>query len=182
MQTLATSLDGVLILEPTVFRDERGFFLETWNRRAFEEVTGETSEFVQDNHSGSKLGVLRGLHYQVAPNPQGKLVRAAVGSVFDVSVDIRRASPTFGKWFGVELSAMNQKQVWIPTGFAHGFLTTSDWAEVHYKSTGYYSRSSERGIRWDDPDVGIEWPLDISPLLSEKDAGATGLRDAEVFE
>jgi dTDP-4-dehydrorhamnose 3,5-epimerase len=182
MQVHATSLDGVLVLEPTVFRDDRGFFVESWNRRAFEEATDVASDFVQDNHSGSKLGVLRGLHYQVAPNPQGKLVRAAVGSVFDVSVDIRRSSPTFGKWIGLELSATNQRLVWIPSGFAHGFLTTSDWAEVHYKSTGYYSPSSERGLRWDDPDVGIEWPLDGAPLLSEKDAGATGLREAEVFE
>jgi dTDP-4-dehydrorhamnose 3,5-epimerase len=182
MQSLTTSLDGLFILEPTVFRDERGFFVETWNRRAFEACTGVRSEFVQDNHSGSKHGVLRGLHYQLPPDPQGKLVRAAVGSVFDVVVDIRRSSPTYGGWFGVDLSATNQRQLWIPPGFAHGFITTSDWAEVHYKTTGYFSRSSERAIRWDDPDVGIEWPLDSAPILSEKDAGALALRDAETFQ
>jgi len=181
MQALATSLEGVFILEPAVFHDERGFFLESWNRRAFVESTGVDADFVQDNHSGSKLGVLRGLHYQLPPNPQGKLVRAAVGSVFDVAVDIRRSSPTFGEWFGIELSTLNQRQLWIPIGFAHGFVTTSEWAEVHYKVTDYYSRSSERVLRWDDPDVGIEWPLSGAPLISEKDAGATGLREAEVF-
>lgn len=181
MQALATSLDGVLILEPTVFRDARGFFLESWNRLAFREASGVEDEFVQDNVSGSRSGVLRGLHYQLPPDSQGKLVRAGVGTVFDVAVDIRRSSPTFGRWLGIELSATNQRQVWIPSGFAHGFVTTSDWAEVHYKSTGYYSRSSERVLRWDDPDIGIEWPLEVAPVLSEKDAGAIGLREADVF-
>jgi dTDP-4-dehydrorhamnose 3,5-epimerase len=182
MQALATSLEGVLILEPTVFRDERGFFLECWNRLAFVEATGVEPVFVQDNLSGSKLGVLRGLHYQLPPHPQGKLVRAAVGSVFDVAVDIRRSSSTFGQWFGIELSSMNQRELWIPSGLAHGFVATSDWAEVHYKTTDHYARSCERVLRWDDPDLGIEWPLDVAPLLSEKDAGAIRLREAEVFE
>ena len=182
MQALLTSLEDVLILEPTVFRDERGFFVETWNCGAFEEATGIEPDFVQDNLSGSKLGVLRGLHYQLPPNAQGKLVRAAAGSVFDVAVDIRRSSSTFGRWFGIELSSMNQRQLWIPSGFAHGFVAMSDWAEVHYKVTGYHSRGSERALRWDDPDVGIEWPLDVAPLLSEKDASATRLREADVFE
>jgi len=182
MQSLATSLDGVLLIEPAVYRDERGFFLESWNRREFAAATGMTAEFVQDNVSGSRSGVVRGLHYQLPPHPQGKLVRASVGTVFDVAVDLRRSSSTFGQWFGVELSAMNQRQLWIPPGFGHGFLTTSDWAEVNYKTTDYYSRSSERVVRWDDPDIAIEWPLEGRPaLLSEKDAAASGLRDAEVF-
>jgi len=182
MQALTTSLEGVLVLEPTVYRDERGFFVETWNRREFVDATGVEAEFVQDNQSGSKLGVLRGLHYQLPPDPQGKLVRAAVGSVFDVAVDIRRSSSTFGQWFGIELSAENQKQLWIPPGLAHGFATTSKWAELHYKTTGYYSRSNERVLRWDDPEIGIAWPSANEPILSEKDAGAIGLRQAEVFE
>lgn len=181
MQVFPTSLDGVLIIEPTVFQDERGFFLESWNRLAFQEATGVKTDFVQDNCSGSKQGVVRGLHYQLPPNPQGKLVRTAVGSVFDVAVDLRRSSPTFGRWFGTELTSENQRQLWIPTGFAHGFVATSDWAEVQYKVTSYYERSRERVLRWDDPDLGIDWPLDIAPLLADKDAGATPLREAEVF-
>ncbi len=181
MQALATSLDGVLVLEPTVLEDERGFFLETWNERRFAETTGVDVRFVQDNQSGSIRGVLRGLHYQLTPHAQGKLIRAVVGSVFDVAVDLRKASPTFGGWFGTELSSMNHRQLWIPTGFAHGFIATSDWAEVHYKVTGYYAQPSERALRWDDPAIGIAWPLDIPPVLSERDAGATSLGDAEVF-
>jgi dTDP-4-dehydrorhamnose 3,5-epimerase len=181
MQALVTSLDGVLVLEPKVFQDERGFFLETWNDRLFAETTGVESRFVQDNQSGSKRGVLRGLHYQLPPHPQGKLVRAVVGSVFDVAVDLRRASPTFGHWFAIELSAMNQKQLWIPPGFAHGFLATSEWAEIQYKVSGYYSQGSERALRWDDPEVGVAWPLEGSPILSRRDAEAPGLGEAEVF-
>jgi dTDP-4-dehydrorhamnose 3,5-epimerase len=171
----------LLILEPDVFEDHRGFVVESWNRRVFKETTGLSPEFVQDTVSGSKRGVLRGLHYQVPPDAQGKLVRTARGSVFDVAVDLRRSSPTFGGWFGIELSEANHKQLWIPTGMAHGFAITSDWAEVHYKSTAHYSRTSERGLRWDDPEVGIEWPLDTHPLLSEKDTEAPVLQDAEVF-
>jgi dTDP-4-dehydrorhamnose 3,5-epimerase len=181
MQLLATSLDGVLVIEPTVYRDERGFFLETWNRREFAVATRVGAEFVQDNVSGSRSGVVRGLHYQLPPHPQGKLVRASVGSVFDVAVDLRRSSSTFGQWFGVELSAMNQRQLWIPPGFAHGFLVTSDWAEVNYKTTEYYDQPCERVLRWDDPDIGIEWPLAGEPVLSDKDAAASGLREAEAF-
>jgi len=181
MQPLATSLDGVLLVEPTVYRDERGFFFESWNRREFAAATGVGAEFVQDNVSGSRSGVVRGLHYQLPPHPQGKLVRASVGSVFDVAVDLRRSSSTFGQWFGVELSAMSQRQLWIPPGFAHGFLVTSDWAEVNYKTTDYYDQRCERVLRWDDPDIGIEWPLAGPSVLSEKDASASGLREAEVF-
>jgi len=181
MQALATHLDGVLVFEPNTFQDERGFFLETWNDRVFEELTGVEARFVQDNQSGSKQGVLRGLHYQVPPHSQGKLVRAVVGSVFDVAVDLRRNSPTFGQWFGIELSSMNNLQLWIPTGFAHGFIATSEWAEVLYKVTDYYSKPSERALRWDDPEIGVAWPLDVAPALSDRDAGAAGLRDAEVF-
>jgi dTDP-4-dehydrorhamnose 3,5-epimerase len=181
MQASATSLEGLVILEPDVFHDDRGFVVESWNRRVFEEATGVDVDFVQDTVSGSKRGVLRGLHYQVAPDAQGKLVRTVLGSIFDVTVDLRRSSPTFGEWFGVELSEMNQRQLWIPAGFAHGFLTTSDWAEVHYKTTGYYVRSSERGLMWDDPDIGIEWPLQAAPVLSDKDAGAPSIREIEVF-
>jgi dTDP-4-dehydrorhamnose 3,5-epimerase len=181
MQALDTSLDGVLILEPSVFEDERGYFVETWNQRRFAETTGVDAEFVQDNQSGSARGVLRGLHYQVPPHAQGKLIRAVVGSVYDVAVDLRRGSPTFGGWFGIELSSMNHLQLWIPTGFAHGFIATSDWAEVHYKVTDYYSQPNERALRWDDPEIGIVWPTDLPPVLSDRDADAVTLQDAEVF-
>lgn len=181
MHALATSLEGVLVLEPTVFEDERGFFLETWNEQGFAQTTGVDARFVQDNQSGSTRGVLRGLHYQLPPHSQGKLIRAVVGSVFDVAVDLRMASPTFGRWFGIDLSSMNHRQLWIPAGFAHGFIATSDWAEVHYKVTSYYSQPSERALRWDDPEIGILWPVDVPPILSERDARAVTLQDAEVF-
>jgi dTDP-4-dehydrorhamnose 3,5-epimerase len=181
MEIVPTDLAGVLVLEPTIIRDDRGFLFESWNRRDFEAATGVEAEFVQDNQSGSKQRVLRGLHYQVPPEPQGKLVRAVVGSVFDVAVDLRATSPTFGRWFGTELSAENHRQLWIPVGFAHGFLTTSDWAEVHYKVNGYYSRRHERVLRWDDPDVGIAWPIDLPPLLSDRDRSAPGLHQIDVF-
>jgi dTDP-4-dehydrorhamnose 3,5-epimerase len=181
MEIVPTDLDGLLVFEPTVFRDERGYFFESWNHRDFREATGFEPEFVQDNQSGSKRGVLRGLHYQVLPEPQGKLVRAVAGSVFDVAVDLRTFSPTFGRWFGTELSAENHRQLWIPVGFAHGFLATSDWAEVQYKVTGYHSRPCERVLRWDDPEVGIGWPLDVAPLLSDRDGAAPALRDVDVF-
>jgi dTDP-4-dehydrorhamnose 3,5-epimerase len=181
VRTYPTSLGGCLLIEPDTFEDDRGFFLESWNLAAFEDLTGFDTAFVQDNHSGSKGGVLRGLHYQLPPHPQGKLVRVVVGAVFDVAVDLRRSSPTFGDWFGTELTAENRTQLWIPPGFAHGFLALSDWAEVLYKTTDYYAPDLDRSIRWDDPDIGIEWPIDGEPVLSDKDAGAPALGDAEVF-
>lgn len=181
MRVDPTTLSDVLLIEPSSFDDERGFFFESWNARIFDESTGEKVRFVQDNHSGSKRGVLRGLHYQVPPHPQGKLVRVIVGAVFDVAVDIRRSSLTFGNWFGTELTAETRKQLWVPPGFAHGFLATSDWAELLYKTTDYYSPECDRSIRWDDPDIGIGWPNGVEPILSDKDASAPRLRDAEVF-
>jgi dTDP-4-dehydrorhamnose 3,5-epimerase len=181
VQVLPTTLSGLLLIEPRSFHDDRGFFFESWNSRLFDEATGQEAGFVQDNHSGSKGRVLRGLHYQVPPQSQGKLVRVVSGVVFDVAVDIRRSSSTFGQWFGAELTVENRRQLWIPPGFAHGFLVTSDWAELLYKTTDYYSPELDRSIRWDDPDIGIDWPIDGQPILSEKDATAPLLRDAEVF-
>jgi dTDP-4-dehydrorhamnose 3,5-epimerase len=181
MNVIATPLEGLLVLEPRVFGDDRGFFFESYNARRFAELTGVSAEFVQDNHSRSAKGVLRGLHYQIQ-QAQGKLVRATAGSVFDVAVDIRRASPTFGQWFGIELSAENKRQMWIPPGFAHGFVVTSDSAEFLYKTTDYWAPEHERAILWNDPAIGIEWPaLDAAPLLSGKDQAALLLADAEVF-
>ena len=174
----ATALPEVLILEPTVFRDERGFFFESFNARDFERVTGVERAFVQDNHSRSLKGVLRGLHYQVG-RPQGKLVRVLSGSVFDVAVDLRRDSPHFGNWIGVTLSAENKRQLWIPEGFAHGFLVVSESAEVLYKTTEYWLPEGDRSLLWSDPTIGIEWPLDGMPLLAEKDAAAPLLDQAE---
>ena len=171
-----TEIPGVLILEPKVFGDSRGFFLESFNQESFRQATGLDVNFVQDNHSRSRKGVLRGLHYQLPPHAQGKLVRVVNGSVFDVAVDIRRDSPTFGKWVGVELSEENHRQIWIPPGLAHGFLVTSERADFLYKTTSYYHPGVERAIRWDDPAMGIEWPLDGAPVLSTKDAQAPGLR------
>ena len=147
----------------------------------FDETTAVPVTFVQDNHSASKLGVLRGLHYQLPPHPQGKLVRVVVGSVFDVAVDIRRSSPTFRSWFGTELTADNKRQLWVPPGFAHGFVTTSDWTEVLYKTTNYYEAGVDRSIRWNDPEIGIDWPTEGEPILSAKDASAPHLSEAEVF-
>lgn len=175
LKVTPTAIPGVLILEPRVFGDERGFFLESFNQRAFNEATGLDVQFVQDNHSRSAKGVLRGLHYQIAPHEQGKLVRVVRGSVFDVAVDIRRDSPTFGKWVGVELSEANHRQVWIPPGLAHGFLVTSDSADFLYKTTCYYEPGAERAIRWNDPALGVAWPLEGLPVLSAKDAVAPGL-------
>ena len=175
-----TTLPDVLLIEPKVFGDARGFFFESYNRRAFAEVAGLDVDFVQDNHSRSAQGVLRGLHYQIQ-QPQGKLVRVVAGAVFDVAVDIRKASPTFGKWVGIELSAENKKMVWVPPGFAHGFLVLSEVAEFLYKTTDYYAPSYERSIAWNDPDIGIAWPLAGAPLLSAKDQAAVGLKAAEVF-
>jgi dTDP-4-dehydrorhamnose 3,5-epimerase len=173
-----TPIDGVLILEPKVFGDARGFFFESFNARDFAQATGLECNFVQDNHSKSSQGVLRGLHYQVQ-HAQGKLVRVTQGAVFDVAVDIRRESKTFGQWFGQELSADNKKQLWIPPGLAHGFLVTSESAEFLYKTTDYYNPAFERSLLWNDPDVGIDWPLhllDAPPLLAAKDAAASRLR------
>ena len=180
MKVIASELPEVLILEPRVFGDERGFFYESFNARAFKQATGRTCEFVQDNHSRSQRGVLRGLHYQLQ-QPQGKLVRAVVGEVFDVSVDLRRSSPTFGRWVGVHLSAENKRQLWVPEGFAHGFLTLSEYAEFLYKTTDYYAPAHERCIRWDDPSLAIDWPLDSAPQLSAKDQAGLSLADAELF-
>ena len=175
-----TALPDVLLIEPKVFGDARGFFFESYNRRTFAEAAGLDVDFVQDNHSRSARGVLRGLHYQIQ-QPQGKLVRVVAGVVFDVAVDIRKASPTFGQWVGVELSAENKKMVWVPPGFAHGFLVLSEVAEFLYKTTDYYAPSYERSIAWNDPDIGIAWPLAGTPLLSAKDQAAVGLKAAEVF-
>ena len=174
-----TPLEGVLVLEPKVFGDARGFFFESFNARDFEQATGVKETFVQDNHSKSAKGVLRGLHYQTQ-HAQGKLVRVTQGAVFDVAVDIRKGSSTFGKWFGLELSAENKKQLWVPAGLAHGFLVTSESAEFLYKTTDYYHPEFERSILWNDPLIGIEWPLhllDQKPLLSPKDLAALTLHD-----
>ena len=173
MRVLPTDVDGVLILEPKVFGDARGFFLESFNQKVFDEAVGRHVEFVQDNHSRSVKGVLRGLHYQVPPHAQGKLVRVTQGKVFDVAVDIRRNSATFGKWVGLELSEENHRQLWIPPGLAHGFLVTSASADFLYKTTEFYTLESERVIRWDDPRFGIAWPLEgQKPALSDKDRTA----------
>ena len=173
-QVTPTSIDGVLVLEPKVFGDARGFFFESFNARDFQQATGLNETFVQDNHSKSSKGVLRGLHYQTQ-HAQGKLVRVTQGAVFDVAVDIRPSSKTFGKWFGLELSAENKKQLWIPAGLAHGFLVTSESAEFLYKTTDYYHPEFEASLLWNDPAIGIEWPLqllDVAPLLAAKDMAA----------
>lgn len=178
MKVTRTAIEGVLIFEPKVFGDERGFFMESYNRRAFEEAVGHGVCFVQDNHSRSAKGVLRGLHYQRPPRAQGKLVRVTHGSVFDVAVDIRRDSPTYGQWVGVELSAENHRQLWIPPGLAHGFLVTSDRADFLYKTTDYYAPEAEGSVHWDDSDLAIRWPIDGgAPALSAKDAAAPNLKD-----
>ncbi len=173
-------VQGPLLLTPRVFGDERGFFFESWNQQAFNAAAGDTA-FVQDNHSRSSRGVLRGLHYQLPPHPQGKLVRCVLGEIFDVAVDIRRSSPTFGQWVGAVLSADNKQQLWVPAGFAHGFLTLSEQAEVLYKTTDFWNRDCERAIRWDDPALAIAWPLETlagaEPQLSEKDAVAALLAE-----
>ena len=172
MKVINTGISDVKIIEPSVFGDERGFFMETWNQKQFEElVTGTPTQFVQDNHSKSKKGILRGLHFQTE-NTQGKLVRVISGEVFDVAVDIRKGSPTFGKWVGEYLSAENKRQLWIPEGFAHGFYVTSDEAEFVYKCTDYYHPTSEIAIAWNDANIGINWPLRIKPTLSGKDNDA----------
>lgn len=179
MHITQTEIDGVLVLKPEVFGDERGFFFESYNETAFAEI-GIHYHFVQDNHSLSRKNVLRGLHYQIR-QPQGKLVRVVSGEVFDVAVDLRRDSPTFGKWIGEVISAENKKILWIPPGFAHGFLVVSEWAEFLYKATDYYAPQHERTIRWDDPDLGIEWPPSGPPVVSAKDNLGLAFRDAEVY-
>lgn len=180
MKIIPTELPEVLIVEPKVFGDQRGFFYESFNQKAWEEATGLNPRFVQDNHSRSTKGVLRGLHYQIK-QPQGKLVRVVVGEVFDVAVDVRRNSPTFKQWVGVHLSAENKRQLWIPEGFAHGFLVLSEVAEFVYKATDYYAPEHERGIVWDDPELAIEWPLTEDPNISAKDQDAPLLKEAEVY-
>jgi len=177
---IETALPGVLIIEPRVFGDARGFFMETWNAGSFA-AAGLDLTFVQDNHSRSQKGVLRGLHFQ-NPGPQGKLVRVTNGAVFDVAVDLRASSPTFGKWVGVELSAANKRMFWVPEGFAHGFLTLEDDTDFLYKCTAPYAPQSEHTLAWDDPAVGIEWPkLSMAPIISEKDARGLALADVPVF-
>ena len=179
MQVTETPIAGLLVLEPRVFGDERGFFMESFSERAFAKATGLDVRFVQDNHSRSSRGVLRGLHYQQAPHAQGKLVRVIHGTVFDVAVDIRPGSRTLGRWFGVEVSEANRKQVWVPAGLAHGFLVTSESADFLYKTTAYYEPAAERAIRWDDPGIGIVWPdAGTAPVVSTKDAAAPSLEAA----
>jgi len=180
MKVIQTAISEVLIIEPRVFGDDRGFFFESFNARAWEEATGVRCDFVQDNHSRSAKGVLRGLHYQLR-QPQGKLVRVVAGEIFDVAVDIRRNSRTFGNWVGVHLSAENKRQLWVPEGFAHGFLVLSDAAECLYKTTDYYAPEHERTIAWNDPDLAIAWPTDAAPALSAKDQAGRAFRDAEFF-
>lgn len=180
MNVVKTAIPDVLILEPRVFGDERGFFYESYNKQAFENATGIRSEFVQDNYSLSSKGVLRGLHYQIK-NPQGKLVRVISGEVFDVAVDIRKSSGTFGQWVGVNLSAENKRQFWVPEGFAHGFVVLSEKVEFLYKTTDYYAPKYERCIRWDDETLGINWPLTTDPVVSEKDSKGSGFEACEVF-
>jgi dTDP-4-dehydrorhamnose 3,5-epimerase len=176
-----TAIPDVLVLEPKVFGDARGFFYESFNARDFAEATGVDVQFVQDNHSKSAKGVLRGLHYQIQ-HPQGKLVRVVQGSVFDVAVDLRKSSPTFGRWAGVELSADNCRQMWVPPGFAHGFVVLSESAEFLYKTTDYWYPEHERGLLWNDPAIGIEWPIDAAPQLAAKDQAAKPLAEAELFD
>lgn len=180
MKVKETGIPGLLILEPIVYGDERGFFMESYNKRVFRECTGLDVDFVQDNQSRSSKNVLRGLHYQIK-QPQGKLVRVTSGRVYDVAVDLRKSSPAFGKWFGVELSEYNHRQFWIPAGFGHGFLVLSEKADFLYKASDYYELEFERCIRWDDPAIGIDWPLVGDPLVSNKDQKGISFRDAEVF-
>ena len=183
MRTTTPRLEGVILFEPSVFSDDRGFFFESYTSRAFTHATGLTEVFVQDNHSRSARGVVRGLHYQMPPNAQGKLVRCIRGEVYDVVVDVRKSSDTLGQWMGSVLSEGNKKQLWIPIGFAHGYLALSEPAEVVYKNTAYYAPESERSIRWNDPAIGITWPeIGATPILTEKDAQAPLLQDAEIYD
>lgn len=182
MQFQPTAIPDVILIQPQVRGDSRGFFMETYQQRRFQEA-GIHADFVQDNHSGSRRGVLRGLHYQIR-QPQGKLVRAVVGEIFDVAVDLRRGSPTFGRWEGVVLSAENRAMLWVPPGFAHGFYVLSEWAELFYKASDFYAPESERTLRWDDPSVGVQWPLlpDAQPELSVKDSQGKPLAECELFD
>jgi dTDP-4-dehydrorhamnose 3,5-epimerase len=180
MKVTETALPGVLILEPKVHADERGFFTESWNQRTFHDATGLTPRFVQDNHSRSTRGVLRGIHYQLV-KAQGKLVRCARGAIFDVAVDLRRSSATFGQWVGQELSDTNHRQMWIPEGYGHAFLVLSDVADFLYKTTEFWMGPHDRSLRWNDPDIGIEWPLTTDPILAQRDRTSPFLKDAEVF-
>ncbi|MBN3927604.1 dTDP-4-dehydrorhamnose 3,5-epimerase [Nostoc sp. NMS4] len=181
MSIVHTKISEVLQIEPQVFADDRGFFFEAYNQQKFAQEIGIVTNFVQDNHSCSKQNVLRGLHYQIQ-QPQGKLIRVVVGTIFDVAVDIRKSSATFGKWVGSELSAENKRLLWIPPGFAHGFLALSEIAEVLYKTTDYYAPHSDRTILWNDPDLAIDWPLSATPILSAKDQAGKSLKTAEVFD
>lgn len=182
MKVTPTAITDVLVLEPNVFGDERGYFMETFNQQEFNSAVGRHVEFIQDNHSRSSKGVLRGLHYQVPPHAQGKLVRATYGAVIDVAVDLRRSSRTYGQWIALELTAANKKQVWIPPGLAHGFLVTSDIAEVQYKVTSYYDHESERSIRWNDKFLAIKWPEIGNIVLSERDKNAAEFEASPHFE
>ncbi|MBH8553155.1 dTDP-4-dehydrorhamnose 3,5-epimerase [Nostocaceae cyanobacterium CENA357] len=175
-----TKIHDLLVIEPQIFEDDRGFFYESYNERVFLETVGISEHFVQDNHSRSSKNVLRGLHYQIQ-QPQGKLIRVVSGTVFDVAVDLRKSSPTFGQWVGTNLTAENKRQLWIPTGFAHGFLVLSEYAEVLYKTTNYYAPQHERTILWNDPNLAIAWPIQTEPILSTKDKVAKLLQHAEVF-
>ena len=182
MKVTKTALPGALVFEPKVYGDARGFFFESWNQRSFAQATDFDARFVQDNHSRSRKGVLRGLHYQIV-QPQGKVVRVVRGAIFDVAVDLRRSSPAFGRWFGVELTEDNHLQLWVPPGFGHGFLTLSDVAEVLYKTTDYWAPEHERSLLWNDGQIGIEWPLDNeAPVLSAKDAAGLPLSQCQVFD
>ena len=181
MKVIPTTSPDVLILEPKVFGDDRGFFFESYNKKSFENITGVKTDFVQDNHSRSAHGVLRGLHYQIQ-QPQGKLVRVSHGEVLDVAVDLRKSSPTFGEWVSVLLSSDNKRQLWVPPGFAHGFVVLSNNAEFLYKTTDYYAPEHERCIRWDDAELGIDWQLKGEPLVSDKDARGVSFQQADVFE
>ncbi len=180
MNAVSMNIPDVWLLEPKVFGDGRGFFFESYNQKVFEEKVGLTTNFVQDNHSRSAQNVLRGLHYQIK-QPQGKLVRAVLGTIYDVAVDLRKSSPTFGQWVGMELSEENKRQFWVPAGFAHGFVVLSQFAEVLYKTTDYYAPEHERSILWNDPDLAIAWPLKGEPLLSQKDKAGVLFKNAEVF-
>ena len=179
-------IQGVYIIKPRVFEDSRGFFYESWNQKIFNNTIGEEVTFLQDNHSSSNVGVLRGLHYQISPEPQGKLVRCTSGSVFDVAVDLRKSSPTFGQWSSIVLSKANKLIIWIPTGFAHGFLSLKDESEIMYKATNNYSKNHEKSIRWNDNFLNIEWPLNkinyLEPILSEKDSKAPYLKNTYIFD
>lgn len=180
MNIIPTKISDVLIIEPRVFEDKRGFFYESFNEKAFREKTGVDANFVQDNHSRSAQNVLRGLHYQIQ-QPQGKLVRVVAGAIFDVVVDLRKSSPTYGQWVGSLLSAENKQQMWVPIGFAHGFCVLSEFAEVLYKTTDYYAPQHERCVIWDDPDLAIAWPLEAAPTVSAKDQAGTPFKEAEMF-